>query len=672
MAERQNWEEKYELYKEILANNSDEKIRSGLTLQNYMDEFQTRDAEIARNLSAIKDTTSEEYRKTTAQRKSEKAENSRKTKEIKDLSEKLIAIKRNFPLVERQLENRETYQALLDEIKEIQIQNWKIVNHREELVTEGKRLDKELQELKEMEEHCNIAINNPNATPEQKENATRALQEYKQKINENQIKFSENQLALQKDMDENSLEQIPDADIIELKEKIQRSNFICEMLLDGKSMGEIQKELQQPKEQKQQAEQQQAEAQQYEEQFMVEEPAVEQPVVEEQAVEQPAVEEPVEEQLAVEQPAVEEPAVEQPVVEKPAVEQPVVEQPVVEQPVVEQPAVKQPEAEQPTAEQPEAEQPTAEQPTVEQPTVEQQEDFFSKWFNNIGQQRYQEQSSTEQGINYESAEQEESKIAKIVIDIDRFGWNLRVDRQDSKEESGIKHYDQKEKTYLTDEYELEALEDMDAETIDRVSAIGDKYVINGIALAAYEGRLSPKEAKEALEEYEDILTEKKSYKDSSFDICYDVTNLKKSGIDKAEIKDLKEYAKAARDFGALVIADRRTKLAWKMQDNLIKLKGKVGKFFKKTTKLLTSIKSEKGKQGKRKISNKIANIKLNKMFTKVKDKYASRGKGKERKTFTEELKKGVPTQEEQAKRAEGRQNADINETQNKEHDAIEK
>ncbi len=667
MAERQNWEEKYELYKEILANNSDEKIRSGLTLQNYMDEFQTRDAEIARNLSAIKDTTSEEYRKTTAQRKSEKAENSRKTKEIKDLSEKLIAIKRNFPLVERQLENRETYQALLDEIKEIQIQNWKIVNHREELVTEGKRLDKELQELKEMEEHCNIAINNPNATPEQKENATRALQEYKQKINENQIKFSENQLALQKDMDENSLEQIPDADIIELKEKIQRSNFICEMLLDGKSMGEIQKELQQPKEQKQQAEQQQAEAQQYEEQFMVEEPAVEQPVVEEQAVEQPAVEEPVEEQLAVEQPAVEqpaveEPAVEQPVVEKPAVEQPVVEQPVVEQPVVEQPAVKQPEAEQPTAE----------QPTVEQPTVEQQEDFFSKWFNNIGQQRYQEQSSTEQGINYESAEQEESKIAKIVIDIDRFGWNLRVDRQDSKEESGIKHYDQKEKTYLTDEYELEALEDMDAETIDRVSAIGDKYVINGIALAAYEGRLSPKEAKEALEEYEDILTEKKSYKDSSFDICYDVTNLKKSGIDKAEIKDLKEYAKAARDFGALVIADRRTKLAWKMQDNLIKLKGKVGQLFKKTTKLLTSIKTEKCKQGKRKISNKIANIKLNKMFTKAKDKYASRGKGKERKTFTEELKKGVPTQEEQAKRAEGRQNADISETQNKEHDAIEK
>ena len=592
-----------------------------------MDEFQTRDAEIARNLSAIKDTTSEEYRKTIAQRKSEKAENSRKTKDIKDLSEKLIAIKRNFPLVERQLENRETYQALLDEIKEIQIQNWKIVNHREELVTEGKRLDKELQELKEMEEHCNIAINNPNATPEQKENATRALQEYKQKINENQIKFSENQLALQKDMDENSLEQIPDADIIELKEKIQRSNFICEMLLDGKSMGEIQKELQQPKEQEQQAEQQQAEAQQYEEQFMVEEPAVEQPVVEEQAVEQPAVEEPVEEQLAVEQPAVK---------------------------------------------QPEAEQPTAEQPTVEQPTVEQQEDFFSKWFNNIGQQRYQEQSSTEQGINYESAEQEESKIAKIVIDIDRFGWNLRVDRQDSKEESGIKHYDQKEKTYLTDEYELEALEDMDAETIDRVSAIGDKYVINGIALAAYEGRLSPKEAKEALEEYEDILTEKKSYKDSSFDICYDVTNLKKSGIDKAEIKDLKEYAKAARDFGALVIADRRTKLAWKMQDNLIKLKGKVGQLFKKTTKLLTSIKTEKCKQGKRKISNKIANIKLNKMFTKAKDKYASRGKGKERKTFTEELKKGVPTQEEQAKRAEGRQNADISETQNKEHDAIEK
>ena len=667
MVERQNWEEKYELYKEILANNSDEKIRSGLTLQNYMDEFQTRDAEIARNLSAIKDTTSEEYRKTIAQRKSEKAENSRKTKDIKDLSEKLIAIKRNFPLVERQLENRETYQALLDKIKEIQIQNWKIVNHREELVTEGKRLDKELQELKEMEEHCNIAINNPNATPEQKENATRALQDYKQKINENQIKFSENQLALQKDMDENSLEQIPDDDIIELKEKIQRSNFICEMLLDGKSMGEIQKELQQPKEQEQQAEQseqQQAEEQQYEEQ-----PAVEQPVEEQTVVEELAVEEPVEEQPMVEEPAVEEPVEEQPMVEEPAVEEPVEEQPMVEEPAIEEPVEEQPMVEEPAIEEPVEEQPMVEEPAVEK-TVEEQEDFFSKWFNSIRQQREQEQASAEQGTNYESGEQEESKIAKIVIDIDRLGWNLRVDRQDSKEKRGIKHYEQQEKTLLTDEYELEALEDMDAETIDRVSAIGDKYVINGIALAAYEGRLSPKEAKEALEEYEDILTEKKSYKDSSFDICYDVTNLKKSGIDKAEIKDLKEYAKTARDFGALVIADRRTKLAWKMQDNLIKLKGKVGKFFKKTTKLLTSIKSEKGKQGKRKISNKIANIKLNKMFTKVKDK--CRGKGKERKAFTEELKKGAPTQEEQAKKAEERQSADINETHSKEYDSIEK
>ena len=669
MAERKNWEEKYELYKEILTNNSDEKIRGGLTLQNYMDEFQTRDAELARNLSAIKDTTSEEYRKTIAQRKSEKEENSRKTKDIKDLSEKLIAIKRNLPLVEKQIENMDTYQAILDELLSNQKQNSVLMGKREELSKEAERLDKELKELKETEEHCNIAINNPNATPEQRENATRVLQDCKQKINENQIKFSENQINLQKEL-ETPLIEVSEEDIAECKNKIERSNLICEMLLEGKNMQDIQLEI------KKRAQQ--------EEKLPVEEPAVEEPVEEQPVIEEPAVEEPVEEQQVVEEPMAEQPVEEQQVVEEPAVEEPVEEQ------SVEEPAVEgqenssnqwffragsledQPAVEEPVEKQPMAEQPAVEEPVEKQPTFEEQEDFFGKWFNSIRQQREQEQASAEQGTNYESGEQEESKIAKIVIDIDHLGWNLRVDRQDSKEESGIKHYEQQDKTLLTDEYELEALEDMDAETIDRVSAIGDKYVINGIALAAYEGRLSPKEAKEALEEYEDILTGKKSYKDSSFDICYDVTNLKKSGIDKEEIKDLKEYAKAARDFGAFVIADRRTKLAWKMQDNLIKLKDKVGKFFKKTTKLLTSIKSEKGKQGKRKIANKIANIKSNKIFTKAKGKFASRGKGKERKTFTEQLRKGAPTQEEQAKRAEGRQNADMKETHNKEHDAIEK
>ena len=641
MAERKNWEEKYELYKEILTNNSDEKIRGGLTLQNYMDEFQTRDAELARNLSAIKDTTSEEYRKTIAQRKSEKAENSRKTKDIKDLSEKLIAIKRNLPLVEKQIENRDTYQAILDELLSNQKQNSVLMGKREELSKESERLDKELKELKETEEHCNIAINNPNATPEQRENATRVLQDCKQKINENQIKFSENQINLQKEL-ETPLIEVSEEDITDCKNKIERSNLICEMLLEGKNMQDIQLEI------KKRA--QQEEKLPVEEQPMAEEPEVEEPVIEEPVVEE---QENSSNQWFFRAGSLDDqPEVEDPVEEQPMAEEPVVEEPVEEQPVAEEPAV--------------------EEPVEKQPTFEEQEDFFSKWFNSIRQQREQEQASPEQGTNYENGEQEESKIAKIVIDIDRLGWNLRVDRQDSKEESGIKHYEQQEKTFLTDEYELEALEDMDAETIDRVSAIGDKYVINGIALAAYEGRLSPKEAKEALEEYEDILTGKKSYKDSSFDICYDVTNLKKSGIDKEEIKDLKEYAKAARDFGAFVIADKRTKFAWKMQDNLIKLKGKVGKFFKGTTKLLTSIKPEKIKQGKRKIANKIANIKSNKMFTKSKGKYASRGKGKERRTFAEQLRKGAPTQEEQAKKAEERQNADINETHNKEHDAIEK
>ena len=684
MAERKNWEEKYDLYKEILTNNSDEKIRSGLTLQNYMDEFQTRDAELARNLSAIKDTTSEEYRKTIAQRKSEKAENSRKTKDIKDLSEKLIAIKRNLPLVEKQIENRDTYQAILDELLSNQKQNSVLMGKREELSKEAERLDKELKELKETEEHCNIAINNPNATPEQRENATRVLQDCKQKINENQIKFSENQINLQKEL-ETPLIEVSEEDITDCKNKIERSNLICEMLLDGESMKDIQKALQQPKGQEQQA--QQSDQQQSEElvEEQIEKTAGEQPVVKQPVIEEPTIEELIEEQLMSESFAVKVPVEEQPMAEQPAVEDPVEEQPMAEQPVLEEQENSsnqwffragslddQPAVEEPVEEQPVAEEPAVEEPVEKQPTFEEQEDFFSKWFNNIGQQRYQEQSSTEQGTNYENGEQEESKIAKIVIDIDRLGWNLRVDRQDSKEESGIKHYEQQDKTLLTDEYELEALEDMDAETIDRVSAIGDKYVINGIALAAYEGRLSPKEAKEALEEYEDILTGKKSYKDSSFDICYDVTNLKKSGIDKEEIKDLKEYAKAARDFGAFVIADRRTKLAWKMQDNLIKLKGKVGKLFKKTTKLLTSIKPEKLKQGKRKIANKIANIKSNKIFTKSKGKYASRGKGKERRTFEEQLRKGAPTLEEQAKKAEERQNADINETHNKEHDSIEK
>ena len=687
MAERKNWEEKYELYKEILTNNSDEKIRGGLTLQNYMDEFQTRDAELARNLSAIKDTTSEEYRKTIAQRKSEKAENSRKTKDIKDLSEKLIAIKRNLPLVEKQIENRDTYQAILDELLSNQKQNSVLMGKREELSKEAERLDKELKELKETEEHCNIAINNPNATPEQRENATRVLQDCKQKINENQIKFSENQINLQKEL-ETPLIEVSEEDITDCKNKIERSNLICEMLLDGESMKDIQKALQQPKGQEQQA--QQSDQQQSEElvEEQIEKTAGEQPVVKQPVIEEPTIEELIEEQLMSESFAVKVPVEEQKIAEQPIIEEKgdssnqsffragsLDDQPAVEEPVEEQPVLEEQEN---SSNQwffragSLDDQPAVEEPVEKQPTFEEQEDFFSKWFNSIRQQREQEQASPEQGTNYENGEQEESKIAKIVIDIDRLGWNLRVDRQDSKEESGIKHYEQQEKTFLTDEYELEALEDMDAETIDRVSAIGDKYVINGIALAAYEGRLSPKEAKKALEEYEDILTGKKSYKDSSFDICYDVTNLKKSGIDKEEIKDLKEYAKAARDFGAFVIADKRTKLAWKMQDNLIKLKGKVGKLFKKTTKLLTSIKPEKLKQGKRKIANKIANIKTAKIFTKSKEKSKRKGRKKEKKTFEEQLRKGAPTLEEQARRAEERNNADTKEKDNSQQETIEK
>lgn len=234
---RQEWEDRYETIKNTATTAQIE-----AEFEEMETEFRTKNAELARKLAEIKDTTSPEYRKIKYEKnKLEKEHNNRKL-ENKTTIENESQIRKNLPLIERTKQNRDVYQEQLDELLENQKQNDAAIERRKKLSEEIKKLDEELEELKEDEEHCLTAINNPNAPEENKEKARQTLQEKRAKLKQNQSVYSEKQLLLKKEQ-ETPLIEIKKGDIQELESKIARCNKICELLLEGKTMGEVQGEL---------------------------------------------------------------------------------------------------------------------------------------------------------------------------------------------------------------------------------------------------------------------------------------------------------------------------------------------------------------------------------------------------------------------------------------------
>ena len=215
MEEKQKWEEKYETYKILLKDATEESI--GHVLKGKQSEY-------ARKLASIVDVDSEEYRKILSEkRKSEK--------EYRNLSKTYKIIAENLPEIERIKEHRDRRQELLKELLNRQ-------EKRAELDKKAKELDEELKDIIEMKGYCNNALSNPNATKEQKEHASRVLKEYNKKFEQNQEQFSEVQGGLKQELENSKWD--TSKDVIELLGKqIDIDNRMCEQLLEGKTMAEI-------------------------------------------------------------------------------------------------------------------------------------------------------------------------------------------------------------------------------------------------------------------------------------------------------------------------------------------------------------------------------------------------------------------------------------------------
>ena len=215
MEEKQKWEEKYEIYKILLKDATEESI--GQVLKGKQSEY-------ARKLASIVDVDSEEYRKILSEkRKSEK--------EYRNLSKTYKIIAENLPEIERIKGHRDRRQELLKELLNRQ-------KKRAELDKKAKELDEELKDIIEMKGYCNNALSNPNATKEQKEHASRVLKEYNKKFEQNQEQFSEVQGGLKQKLENSKWD--TSKDVIELLGKqIDIDNRMCEQLLEGKTMAEI-------------------------------------------------------------------------------------------------------------------------------------------------------------------------------------------------------------------------------------------------------------------------------------------------------------------------------------------------------------------------------------------------------------------------------------------------
>lgn len=250
MAEKQEWEEKYERYLRGEFPNQQ-------TIEEAQKTYAEKEQEYAKELAKIVDNTSDEYRSKVNERNKMRKEQQAKIvalrNEISFLTgtytqdgqismSNLKRVERNMPIIKKVKEDRDTYQELLDELLSSQAENEKRMQGRISLGQETARLEAELAELQETEKHCRIALSNPTTTEEQRANATRVLQETIQKKNKNQLDFSKNKMSLQKEL-ETPLIEIPKGNIEELEAKIKRCNHICELLLEGKSIGKIQKEL---------------------------------------------------------------------------------------------------------------------------------------------------------------------------------------------------------------------------------------------------------------------------------------------------------------------------------------------------------------------------------------------------------------------------------------------
>ena len=194
-----------------------------------------------RQQAKIKDVTDKTYRT--------------KAKEIREIEKKISQRKKEIRLKEVWMQkgynqfqinlrnitkikaDRDAKIELLEKLLAAQEKRDKQIKERQVLKEEAQRLDNELEELKKLSENCNIALENPNANPENKANAQKKLAELRASIEKNQTDFSNNNKELEEKSKEQLIE-VPEEDIVELKTSIDRDNKICTLLIQGKTKNE--------------------------------------------------------------------------------------------------------------------------------------------------------------------------------------------------------------------------------------------------------------------------------------------------------------------------------------------------------------------------------------------------------------------------------------------------
>ena len=224
MSKKEKWEELYEEYK---AGNI-------LTREELDGRWESQNQEYRKRLSEISDSSSEEYKQLKGEWKKLKTQYEDDSKKI----EKYNGIAKNEAKIEKAKFERDAYQSLLDELLDVQKENEETIARRTKLSEEAKKLDEELKELKYNENHLRMALKDSSLSLEDRERVSERLSDNMNRQAENQHAFSENQLALQEEL-KVELRPIDEAEIIELKEGEDKFNAICEMLVDGKTMGEI-------------------------------------------------------------------------------------------------------------------------------------------------------------------------------------------------------------------------------------------------------------------------------------------------------------------------------------------------------------------------------------------------------------------------------------------------
>lgn len=225
MAKIEDLKKKYDFYNDIIKN--------GTKWESFELEHGRKVEQFRREQATIKDSSSKEYSQ--LQRRIRQEEQNFRQNRI-DYN-KLPAIERNLSRIKQLIEDRNTYQDLLNEIESSKKQNSDRYQERLSLQARAQELENELRELNEMEGYCKNALKNPNATEEQKESARKKLKDVQEKIKSNNANFIKNQKAFEEQLKVKDIE-VPENDEREIKDKISKLDDFIEALLDGKSLSD--------------------------------------------------------------------------------------------------------------------------------------------------------------------------------------------------------------------------------------------------------------------------------------------------------------------------------------------------------------------------------------------------------------------------------------------------